>query len=602
MPKSHGGVSRLVMPRAAPTVESIMSTSGPVSIGVGIDTARYGHHVSFLRSDRQPAAKEFNFVESPTGYAQLREALERLQQIHQSVHFQIRIDAAGQYAANLEQFLRSLPFEKTISVGQPKQNRDYCKVHFPKRKADSVEAQACARFAIVEQPSATPETPLAFTQLRDVSAALEAEVKQTTRLVNQLHNRLARVFPELALDVRNLKAKWVLRLLAKYPSPAKIAGAHSASLLSLPYMTEDNAQKVQAAARQTVASLQGPVAEQLIRCSVKAILQSQKTVRQWKDLLEQAYDALPPGPHQQIETIPGIGKQTAAALVAKMITIDRFAKPESVIAFFGVFPEESTSGLDKHGRPVPAGTMQMSRKGNDLVRSCLWNAAKSAVIHNPVVRSLYARQRAAGKRGDVALGHGMRKLLQLVFAVWKTNKPFVASAADAGTESRTPPTKPESAGGRKGHRPDRQAVTPAPSTIPPASPAGKAPRQERASTPPKPQVDFAELRQEITIEQVLRELHWCECLKGHGAQRHGPCPIHEASSTQSRSFSVNVHRNIFQCFDASCGAKGNALDLWSQSQRIPLAEAAQDLAQRLGLLGEQRRRTRASAQAQGVTT
>ena len=72
-----------------------------------------------------------------------------------------------------------------------------------------------------------------------------------------------------------------------------------------------------------------------------------------KELLEQAYDDLPPGPHQQIETIPGIGKQTAAALVAKMVSIDRFATPGSVVSYFGIFPEENTSGVDKFGRPVP---------------------------------------------------------------------------------------------------------------------------------------------------------------------------------------------------------------------------------------------------------
>ena len=35
-----------------------MSTATPLDrIGVGIDTARYGHRVSFLRPDRLPAAK-----------------------------------------------------------------------------------------------------------------------------------------------------------------------------------------------------------------------------------------------------------------------------------------------------------------------------------------------------------------------------------------------------------------------------------------------------------------------------------------------------------------------------------------------------------------
>jgi transposase len=569
-----------------------MSTSAPVSIGVGFDTARYGHHVSFLRSDLQPAAKAFTFAESPAGYAELRLALEQLQKKYGSVHLAIRIDAAGQYADNLQWYLRGLPWEKTISVGQPKQNRDYRNVHFPKRKADPVDSLACARFAIVEHPAPTPETPPAFAQLREVAGALESQVKQTTRFVNQLHNRLARTFPELALDVRDLRAVWVLRLLARYPTPAKIASANLSSLLSIPHMTKDKAQKIQAAARDSVASLRGPVAEGLIRQSVQSIRSSQKAVRAFQRLLEQAFEDLPAGPHQKIETIPGIGKQTAAALVAKMVSIDRFETPESVVNYFGVFPEENTSGVDKFGRPVPPGTMRMSRKGNDLVRRCLWNAAKAAILHNPVVRSVYGRQRARGKRGDVALGHCMQKLLHLVFAIWKTDQPFRLPEVAPSDKPSSAPLKTENAGGRKGQCPERQAVTPAASKITPATRASNRLSAAQALPASGRRLDFAALRQQISLEQVLRELNWWDCLKGRGAQRRGPCPIHGPSSTNGRCFSVNLEKNVFQCFDASCAAKGNVLDLWAQSQRLPIPEAAHSLAERFGLATEQRRGTR----------
>ena len=88
-----------------------MSTTRPLDrIGVGIDTARYGHRVSFLRPDRQPAAKPLTVLENQQGYQDLRTRLEALHQQHPQAHFHIRIDAAGQYAANLERFLRSLPF------------------------------------------------------------------------------------------------------------------------------------------------------------------------------------------------------------------------------------------------------------------------------------------------------------------------------------------------------------------------------------------------------------------------------------------------------------------------------------------------------------
>jgi transposase len=560
-----------------------MSTSASISIGVGFDTARYGHHVAFLRPDLQPAAQAFTFAESSAGYAQLRQARAQLQKKYGSVHFHMRIDAAGQYAANLERFLRALPGEKTLSVGQPKQNRDYCKVHFPKRKADPVEALACARFALVERPAPTPETPPAFAHLREIAAALESQAQLTTRLVNQLHNRLARVFPELAPTVSSVRAAWVLRLLAKYPTPARIAAAQASSLARIPHLTPEKAAAIQAAARQTVASSSGPVIAELIRQSVQSIRRSQKTSRGLQHLLEVAYDALPPGPHRQIETITGIGKQTAAALVAKMVSIDRFATPGSVVNYFGMFPEENSSGVDKFGHPVPPGSMRLSPKGNDLVRRCLWNAAKTAIVHNPVIRAVYARQRAQGKRGDVALGHCMRKPLHLVFAIWKTGEPFTPPEADTGAGAQTPTAETEGAQGRKGRRPERQAVTQATSTIPQAPRASNPPGAVTAAPGSADRLDFARLRQQITMEQVLRELHWWDCLKGQGAQRRGPCPIHEPSSPQGRCFSVHLGKKVFHWFDASCGAQGNALDLWAQSRGLTIHQAARDLAQRLGI-------------------
>ena len=67
----------------------------------------------------------------------------------------------------------------------------------------------------------------------------------------------------------------------------------------------------------------------------------------------------------------------------------------------------------------------MSRRGNDLVRRYLWMAALSAIRFNPAVRALYARVVAKHpQHKSVAVGHAMRKLLHLVFALCKSGRPF----------------------------------------------------------------------------------------------------------------------------------------------------------------------------------
>ena len=188
-------------------------------LGVGIDTARYGHHVSFLRDDKQPALPALTIAESRDGYHRLEQRLDRLHRRYPDAEIYVRIDAAGQYAYNLETFLRSLDLPLSVSVGEPKRNKDYRQAHFPKRKADPVESLAMARYAVVERPEPSHATPAEFAALRRVASRLQAQSKQTTRLTNQLHETLSAAFPELALLVYDIAARWVLILLKKYPTP-----------------------------------------------------------------------------------------------------------------------------------------------------------------------------------------------------------------------------------------------------------------------------------------------------------------------------------------------------------------------------------------------
>lgn len=577
-------------------------TSVPiVNIGVGLDTARYGHHANFFAEDRRAVAPDFPFPESRAGYDQFASVLARLADRHGGrVHFHIRLDAAGNYAVNLEAFLRRLPHPKTISIGEPKRNQDYRNCLFPKRKADQVDSLACARFAVIERPPETPETSAEFVVLRELAGALQSQRKQTTRRVNQLHNHLARVFPELALLAQDLSAAWVLKLLMVHPTPRRIAAARPATLAGIPHLAPQRAQQLQAAARTSVGSLTGDVAEALIRQAAAEVRHSRQAEDRLKKLLEQAFDALPEGGHQQLLTIPGIGRQTAAALVAKIVSIDRFETPAKLVSYFGGFPEENTSGVDKFGRPVPQGTREMSRKGNDLVRGLLWMACQSAIQCNPAIRALYARQRAAGKRGDVALGHCLRKLLHLVYAVWKTNRPF---------DPQHFPWEPRSEPAETPTEPDGHAASPSATGLNPVLSADPSPAQDDAAghtgqgphqtvvtaaslqqttrtVPHRPgrsnhsgtRVNFAELRRQVSMTDVLCHVGLLNRLRGRGAQRTGPCPIHEPDQAHGDRFSVNLDKQVFRCFDPTCGVQGNVLDFWAALKRLPLREAALDLA------------------------
>jgi transposase len=572
-------------------------TPSPTRIGVGIDTSRYGHYAAFLRDDHQSAAAELQFPESAEGYAQLRQRLEQIARRHPVVGFIIRLDAAGQYADNLLHFLHQLgkPPERptdplanaelTLSCGDPQRNKNYRAALFGSKKSDPVEARAAARFALSERPTPTPRLSAELRTLRQVAARLQGTVRQRTRLLNQFHHLLALSFPELALLVKDLAQGWVLELVHRYPTAALLAGAAEGDLAAIPYLPDPHVAPLLAHARNSIASLAGATVAELVRDQVRQLRDAQARQQRLEKLLLQAYRGLPKANH--LDTIPGIGVVTAAVLTAAIVAIDRFDTPHKLVAYFGVLPIEVSSGVDRDGQPRGARRSVMSRRGNDLVRRYLWMAALSAVRCNPAVRALYRRVVAKHpQRKAIAIGHAMRKLLHLVFALWKSDQPFdprhypwEASASEgdelagqAPAPEPTGETTSQAAGHKPASKPARQVVTAACApTVPPEAPAGEGIF-----------IDFAHLKSQLSMSRVLEHLGLFSRLRGSGSQRRGPCPLHRGDG-RGRTFSVNLDDNVFHCFDTRCGQQGDVIDLWAALHQLDLRTAALELVQTFDL-------------------
>lgn len=273
----------------------------------------------------------------------------------------------------------------------------------------------------------------------------------------------------------------------------------------------------------------------------------------------------------QLDSIIGFGEITAAVLTAKIVSIDRFDRPEQLVGYFGIFPEEKSSGIGPDGAAHPRRKTRMSQKGDDLVRRYLFIAALSAVQSNPAVRALYRRLRARGASGKVALGHAMRKLLHLAFAVWKSGKPFDPQYYpwDQTPGNLTAETK-EVAGHNQEASPEEQVVAATP-TATLSSPTSDVNNFSSG-------VDFQSVRSQTSMQQVLELLEF-DPVEARGDQLRGACPVHHSTSPSSRSFSANLSTNTFRCF--KCHAQGNHLDLWAAATKQKLYEAAVDLCQRV---------------------
>jgi transposase len=418
--------------------------------------------------------------------------------------------------------------------------------------------------------------------LRQVAARLQAAVRQRTRLINQLHHLLALSFPELALLVKDVSLGWVLELTHRYPTAPLLGAATAEDLDAIAYLPPERIEPLLSHARASIASLSGPAVEELVRDQVRQLRDCGARQKRLEGLLVTAYRGLPEANH--LDTIPGIGAVTAAVLTAFILDVGRFESPGKLVAYFGVLPIEMSSGIDREGQPRGSRRYVMSKRGNDLVRRYLWMAALSAAQANPAVRALY--RRVAAKHPEhkaIAIGHAMRKLLHLAFAVWKTGKPF--DPQHHPWEGPTGETAAEVQQGQPRAGDEEQAAGHKPESMPAEEVVTAACADKVAGAGPVGEgtyVDFAHVKRQLSMGRVLAHLGLSGRLKGGGGQRRCACPIHRGDG-RGRTFSVNLKEDVFLCFDARCGKQGDVIDLWAALHQFDLRGAALDLVRTFGL-------------------
>lgn len=119
-----------------------------------------------------------------------------------------------------------------------------------------------------------------------------------------------------------------------------------------------------------------------------------------------------------LRSIPGIGKTSAAALVAYVGDVHRFKSPKKLTAYIGLDPRVHESGTSIHGKGY------ISKRGNSYLRSLLFNAAFIAKRYNPTLKAYFEKKQTEGKHYFSALCATERKLVHLIYAVWKRGTPF----------------------------------------------------------------------------------------------------------------------------------------------------------------------------------
>jgi transposase len=116
-----------------------------------------------------------------------------------------------------------------------------------------------------------------------------------------------------------------------------------------------------------------------------------------------------------LTSVPGIGKITARTLIAELPELGHLDR-RRIAALVGVAPVNRDSGAWRGHRAIAG--------GRSAVRNTLYMAALSAASWNPAIRTLYLRLRARGRPAKAALVAAMRKLLTILNAIMRDQRPW----------------------------------------------------------------------------------------------------------------------------------------------------------------------------------
>lgn len=157
-----------------------------------------------------------------------------------------------------------------------------------------------------------------------------------------------------------------------------------------------------------------PVFKKPIAALAKAIEQVEKKMENLimsDDLYKQQFELL--------KTVPGIGRQTAIALILTTKGFTRLTESRKLSCYAGLAPFPYRSGSSVKGRT------KISKMGDMKLKSLLNLSAWNAIRTIPALKDYYQRKVSEGKHKLSAINAVRNKLIAMALAVVKRNTPFV---------------------------------------------------------------------------------------------------------------------------------------------------------------------------------
>ena len=390
-------------------------------VSVGIDVAKDKHDCFILNAEGEILENVFTISNNMEGFMCLLSKIQSCTTPQDKI--KVGLEATGHYSYNLLGFL--LNNGLTTYVLNPLQTNLYRKsLTLRKTKTDRVDARMIASM-LLSDVGLKPYTDTSYhnEELKSLTRYRFDKVQDRAKLKSSVSRLVCILFPELEKLVSTLHMASVYALLEEFPGVKQIANSnltHLKNLLSTASKGRygrEKAIEIRDAARSSIGA-----------CIHAKSLELQHTIRLIQELsreiddIEAEIQKIMDELQSPIITIPGVGVQMGAMILAEVGDFSNFDSPDKVLAYAGLSPSTYQSGQLKNCYP------HMEKRGSRYLRYALFNAAKYVCIWDPTFAAYLDKKRSEGKHYFVAISHAAKKLVRLIFALERSGQSYRQAA------------------------------------------------------------------------------------------------------------------------------------------------------------------------------
>lgn len=388
-----------------------------VKYHIGIDVSKRRHRVCIHDLAQDSYSGTFSIEVNRQGFKKLINTLEKLSTNKED--FVIGIEATGSYGDTLSYYL--LPHSYKVVEINPYQANQFRKAQGKKAKTDSIDARSLAAQLALGNHKALAIPDPVLDNLRELTRFRADMVKDCSALVNQLHETLSSIFPELATVFSQLNSPSSIAFLIAYPGPEYILGAGEAKTtetllkVSRGMMGKAVAKSVIAAAQTSIGVMQRqPALTTKVSILGERITSLKADIKRVEKEIADLFQELPYKP----EDFPAGDISSLATLISEIEDIHRFPTLKQFLSHYGWCPQSFQTGSYNREHP------RMSHAGNRYVRRIIWMLSIGAIRNVPRYRDYFQRRVNEGKSKMHVIVAVARKLLSVLYAILKKGIPY----------------------------------------------------------------------------------------------------------------------------------------------------------------------------------